>query len=219
MPNFHDVLCEMRGMGIYMNQKNMKNLDFINLLNRLPAREYLLAVIAYGAAPTIREEKPSSLITFTKVGRNLYGLWNTFKSDVCRQLGLGCVQLGDRQDSVRVLFYKQSLLEECINRKDCREFLNAAGYEQAQTVEECINKLKARFEHVCPHEVGIFLGIPVEDVTGFINHKGENYLLCSYWKVYHEPEKACSMFKSFDKARNDIRESITKRNFDFRIPA
>lgn len=185
------------------------DLNFINLLKRLPARDYLLSVIAYGAAPTVREEKPSSLITFTKSGRDLYGLWSRFKAEVCGILDLEYVQLGRRPDSVRVLFYKRRLLEACINRQDCREYLHSLGYESSLELDECINRLKQRFRHICPHEIGIFLGIPVEDVVGFIRHKGGNSLLCSYWKVYHNPERARSLFESFDKARDEVKTFIS----------
>lgn len=191
-----------------MTVREKNNLDFLNLLNNLPDQEYLLSIIAYGAAPTIREEKPSSLMTFTKNKRNLYDLWKTLKLDVCSKLNLEFVQLRDKQASVRVLFYRRKLLDEHINRNSCRVFLNKMGYSEAMTLDECINKLKLRFEHICPHEIGVFLGIPVEDVVGFIRHKGENSLLCSYWKVYHNPHLARILFECYDKAREDVRESI-----------
>ncbi|MDF2984673.1 MAG: hypothetical protein K0R50_183 [Eubacterium sp.] len=202
-----------------MKLQHTNTLNFINLINMLPDEEYLLSMVAYGSAPTIREEKPSSLMTFTKAGRNLYDLWKLYSPDVCQKLDLQYTQLRDTKDSVRVLFYKTRLLEECLNRNDCRRFLDSIGYDSSITLDECITILKNRFEHVCPHEIGIFLGIPVEDVVGFINHKGENSLLCRYWKVYHNPEKALKLFKSFDKARQDIRESITNRNYNFMATA
>ncbi len=192
-----------------MDLQKINQLNFINLLNKLPAQDYFLSVIAYGAAPTLREEKPSSLMTFTKSNRNLYELWNKFKTDVCNELELEFVQLGHKPHSVRVLFYKRRPLEDCINRKDSREYLHGLGYEPYFELEECIDRLKQRFNHICPHEIGIFLGIPVEDVVGFIRHKGENSLICRYWKVYHEPEKARSLFESFDRAREEIRASIS----------
>lgn len=194
-------------------------LNFINLLSKLPDEDYLLSLIAYGTAPTIREEKPSSLMTFTRAGRNLYDLWENFGPQVCQKLNLEFTRLRDTKDSVRVLFYKTGLLEQCLNKSSNREFLNEMGYASTITLEDCIEKLRERFECVCPHEIGIFLGIPLEDVVGFISHKGENSLLCRYWKVYHAPERALKLFRSFDKARQDIRDSIANNNFDFTVSA
>ena len=34
-----------------------------------------------------------------------------------------------------------------------------------------------------PHEMGLLLGYPVEDVKGFIRNGGENCLYIGYWKV------------------------------------
>ena len=49
-----------------------------------------------------------------------------------------------------------------------------------------------------PHEVGLFLGYPVEDVIGFIENKGKNCLCCGCWKCY---SNACAAQKAFDKFR------------------
>lgn len=191
----------------------------MDLLSKLPDEDYLLSLIAYGTAPTIREEKPSSLMTFPRAGRNLYELWEKYGPGVCERLNLEFTLLRDTKDSVRVLFYRTRLLEQCLNKSNNRKFLNEIGYPSATTLRECINKLRERFEYICPHEIGIFLGIPLEDVLGFINHRGENSLLCKYWKVYHAPEEALKLFHSYDKARREIRTSIANNNFNFTVSA
>lgn len=193
-----------------MDFKGMNTLNFIRVLNQLADREYLFSIIAYGAAPTVYGRKPSSLMTFTKNARNLYGLWSRFKNEVCKELELEFVELKDTQDSVRVLFYRRELLDECINRKECREFLKEMGYREGLGVKDCLEQLKNRFEYICPHEIGIFLGIPVEDVLGFIAYKGENSIICKYWKVYHNPKRAKALFGSYDSARAAVREAIEK---------
>ena len=53
-----------------------------------------------------------------------------------------------------------------------------------------------------PDEIGLFLGYPVDDVTGFIQNKGRNYLLCGYWKVYSDENRARRIFSNYDKCRN-----------------
>ena len=35
-----------------------------------------------------------------------------------------------------------------------------------------------------PHEMGLLLGYPIEDVRGFIEHNGCGCLYSGYWKVY-----------------------------------
>lgn len=52
-----------------------------------------------------------------------------------------------------------------------------------------------------PHEIGAFLEYPVEDVRGFLENKGENFLYSGYWKVYHNPSKTIKLFEYFDIVR------------------
>ena len=54
-----------------------------------------------------------------------------------------------------------------------------------------------------PHEVGILLGYPIEDVEAYIENSGENYLLCGYWKVYHNVEEAGKIFNNFSNLRKE----------------
>lgn len=48
------------------------------------------------------------------------------------------------------------------------------------TLEQLLERLSGRISasEDFPHEIGLFLGYPVDDVTGFIQNKGRNYLLC-----------------------------------------
>ena len=72
-----------------------------------------------------------------------------------------------------------------------------------------------------PHELGLLLGYPPDDVIGFIKNKGKNYLWIGYWKVYSDLDSALRTFERFDKAKKlllswvvhggSIREVITFR--------
>jgi hypothetical protein len=53
-----------------------------------------------------------------------------------------------------------------------------------------------------PHEIGVFLGYPAEDVLGFIINEGRNYVCCRHWKVYHDIERAQEMFRRIDEAHS-----------------
>ena len=62
------------------------------------------------------------------------------------------------------------------------------GYQTLRLID-IFEKLCARYQkymkdHLSfPHELGLLLGYPVEDVLGFIRNEGRNYLYCGYWKV------------------------------------
>ena len=50
-----------------------------------------------------------------------------------------------------------------------------------------------------PHEVGLFLGYPPEDVKGFIDHRANDFKCAGLWKVYGDEEKARSLFEKYRK--------------------
>lgn len=59
-----------------------------------------------------------------------------------------------------------------------------------------------------PHEIGAFLEYPVEDVRGFLENKGENFLYSGYWKVYHNPSSTIKLFKYYDMVREHTLREI-----------
>ena len=52
-----------------------------------------------------------------------------------------------------------------------------------------------------PHEVGLFLGYPPEDVEGFIENKACSCKLTGYRKVYSDEEKAKKFLRNTVNAR------------------
>lgn len=54
-----------------------------------------------------------------------------------------------------------------------------------------------------PHEMGLILGYPVEDVRGFIENNGQNYLYSGYWKVYENLKEKLELFKSYEAVMNE----------------
>ncbi len=182
--------------------------EFMIRLNELEEREYFLYTVAYGTAPTQKGMKPSSLMSFSTKGRNLYQLWGKYRDEINTALGLDFFVLKETANHRLILFYNSELLKRHIEGKACKEFLKLMGYEDSMSIDQSLHALKLRFERVCPHEIGVFLGIPVEDVMGFIKYKGDESLFCSYWKVYHNPEGARALFKCFDREKANVMHSI-----------
>ena len=52
-----------------------------------------------------------------------------------------------------------------------------------------------------PHEIGAFLEYPVEDVRGFLENNGENFIYSGYWKVYHNASRTIKLFQFYDLVR------------------
>lgn len=181
---------------------------FIIRLNGLEEKEYILSTIAYGTAPTQKGMKPSSLMSFSTKGKNLYQLWEKYKYEICMDLSLDFFVLKETADYRLIMFYNSQLLKKHLCSRKNKEFLKGLGYKASMTFDQSLWLLKKRFERICPHEIGVFLGIPVEDVLGFIKYNGDQCLFCSYWKVYHNPESARTLFQCYDRAKINVINSI-----------
>ena len=75
-----------------------------------------------------------------------------------------------------------------------------AGYNSGHC-GRCIANLIRRFREggEFPHEVGLFLSYPPEDVKGFIDHRACNFKCAGLWKVYGDEKKARELFARFKK--------------------
>ena len=47
--------------------------------------------------------------------------------------------------------------------------------------------------------IGVFLGYPLEDVVGFIRHRGKCFTCCGCWKSYGDPAAAQQHFDQLAK--------------------
>lgn len=104
-----------------------------------------------------------------------------------------------KEDAVLIYVYRPRYLEKELGQPEALELLEGCGYSSDNSMEGCIGQLKHRLYHGedFPHEIGVFLGYPIEDVRGFIENKGKNCRSCGMWKVYdHEREKE-KLFKKF----------------------
>ena len=52
-----------------------------------------------------------------------------------------------------------------------------------------------------PHEVGLFLSYPPEDVKGFIDHRASGFKCAGLWKVYGNEEKRARYSRNTENAR------------------
>ena len=116
------------------------------------------------------------------------------------------------KESVSIIFNRKKL-EETLSDEDNREFIKQYGYD-FYTVTEVIERLSIRYTEFkegradFPHEMGIVLGYPLEDVSGFIENNGKNYLYSGYWKVYKNAEEKIRLFKTYKDIKKYFVEQI-----------
>lgn len=98
--------------------------------------------------------------------------------------------------------YREKKLKEDFSKKGVAEFLSSCGYDSSN-IPLCIERLIKRIceSESFPHEIGLFLGYPLGDVTGFIENKGKNSLYTGFWKVYCNKNEAIRTFEKYKKCR------------------
>ncbi|MFL0251868.1 DUF3793 family protein [Clostridium neuense] len=184
--------------------------EFFNIINRYDDFEYLLLVIISNCAPTLKKQKTASLINFTNNVRELNLLWEQYKDRVRRELKINFFELKKNKNSVVVLFYDDKLLKLSIKDKRNIRFLERFGYNDCMNVYECLCLLSKRYQNMCPHEIGVFLGYPIEDVIAFVDYPNIKCKLTGYWKVYYNEERAKVIFSTYDLIKQNVTELILK---------
>ena len=143
-------------------------------------------------------------------------------NEILNDRGLRVTLLRARCGRALVYVYRPGKLQQDLSRSEARSILEECGYTEALQ-ENCVARLKDR---VClcadfPHEIGLFLGYPPEDVRGFIASGGRNSKACGYWKVYGDPEAARRQFERFEKCTGVylrcLRRGISLRKLAVRL--
>ena len=116
------------------------------------------------------------------------------------QKGLRVLPLRKNENSALIYVYRPSALSgDLLNDTACK-ILNERGYDcekPALCIKKLMNKLKE--DENLPHEIGLFLGYPPEDVEGFINNKAQNCKMVGCWKVYGDENAAKKKFDCYKK--------------------
>lgn len=162
--------------------------------------------VAYHCAPALAGIKPSNLVSFC--GKKHPGLdsrlaaWN----EQLNPAGIYFEKICNCKKRVLVLVYRRKKLEGLLADHGIRAELREAGYPVNEGLEAVIGHLKTRLSAGggFPHEVGLFLGYPLEDVHGFMQSGGRDYKLNGYWKVYSDEEKAKELFYRYTKCRKAV---------------
>ena len=195
--------------------------DFINKfmssMNSLNEKDYMFNLITYGIAPTICGYKTSTLIMLSDKYKNSYNLWREYKEEFLRKLPLKYFELNKTEESVTVLFYDENSLALRIKQKDYMNFLKDFGYKEKEGILNCLCRLRERYREGCPHEIGLFLDIPLQDVLGFMKNSGKNFLCCGYWKVYNDVEGALDTFEKYNSSKKKAMELIGQGKKAFEV--
>lgn len=158
-------------------------------------------------APTLAGIKTASLFTCPYTSRE--ALLASVRS---LNMRLGCkglriVPLRFSEKKALIYAYRPGKLSADLACSDAETLLKSCGYCPG-SCEHCVGKLcrKLRQEPDFPHEIGLFLGYPVEDVRGFMEQGPENCKATGCWRVYGDEEAAKKKFDQYKKCSRIYRE-------------
>lgn len=162
-------------------------------MNGAESFEYLMGL---HAAPMLAGPKPASLVSFRKSRfEDFDALLASYRACFdCK--GISFCYLAEGGEYVLILFYRARALEAILSSSKVRTLLDRYGYGKMASLGEMLSELRRRMQKrmTFPHEVGLFLGYPPEDVQGFIDNGGQCFAYSGYWKVYANEDETRRLF-------------------------
>lgn len=159
-------------------------------------------------APCLLGKKPSSLFSLpVSVYRE-----SLKEKRTLAKYGFALKLLYIIEEKAHVMLYSKKEIKQMLKKRDVQKAFSFFGYKESYKFEHIFSALSSRLRSFAkglitgnregfPHEVGLFLGYPPEDVLQYYINKGKGYIFSGYWKVYTNPSKAYLEFKKYDEAK------------------
>ncbi len=160
-------------------------------------------ILLYHCAPALAGIKPSCLVSFSRarhsdIERRIQALDAVLSTRGIRLTTICCCAR-----YCMVFAYRESCLSGHLQRPEISGYLHTLGYPANMGAQQALEHFEKRLTQQAgfPHELGVLLGYPLEDVRGFIKHKGQNCKLSGYWKVYANEAQTAALFKKYTRCR------------------
>lgn len=162
-------------------------------------------------APTLAGIKTGSLFTCPLTSReelldSLRRLNKQFQPK-----GIRIIPLRFSSQKALIYLYRPSRLATDLSDLTAVKLLRQQGYDPEHQ-NQCVVRLarRIRSQKDFPHEIGLFLGYPPEDVCGFMENKACHFKCTGCWKVYSNEESAQKTFAMYKKCTRVYREQWAK---------
>lgn len=163
--------------------------------------------LALQCAPLIVGLKMSNLLIIEN--NNLYEVTKILKDS-----SISCFALSENAERSMLLLYNVEKLTAYLLEDNVKRFLEECGYKEISLMEifEVFRFRYQKYEsdnEKFPHEMGVLLGYPIEDVEGFIENEGKNFLYAGYWKVYANLSLKIQLFRKFEAAKETLIQLVS----------
>lgn len=121
-----------------------------------------------------------------------------------------------RSETKTIMFvYRKLELLTYLNSEQVNTIINKMGYHSLE-IDSVLHEFSKKYTEylrdggVFPHEMGLLLGYPVEDVAGFIHNAGKNFLYAGYWKVYCDVEEKLAIFQRYNQVKEQMIHMVSQ---------
>lgn len=164
-------------------------------------QEYFEELLAHHCAPTLCKCKVANMFHLEK--SKFEDIDETIKTynQILKTKNIYIHIFQSLNSRVTIFVFSKKQLESLLNRDEVKHFLSLYGYKKF-SIHSVFNHLKKRLNESIeyPHEIGVLLGYPLEDVIGFI--ESQSCIMIGTWKVYNSnPDEAQQRFKLYKSVR------------------
>lgn len=161
-------------------------------------------------APFLTGMRPAFLLSFRKDKFEDFDAMLDAYLPCLQCKGIDVKPLVERVDYVLLLFYRREALTRTLEQPGVQNLLRQSGYPSEGSLEDHLAELKRRLRQrlTFPHEIGLFLGYPAADVRGFIEHHGQDFRYCGYWKVYVNEAETRALFDRYTSCTQEFCEQL-----------
>ena len=170
-------------------------------------------LIVQHCSPTLAGIKTGNIFTCRFTSRDELIAEIRRLNKVLGSKGLRVLPLRIGKSTALIYIYRPSRLCEDLACREASEILKNCGYQLAGA-NHCLVKLVKRIRKSgdFPHEIGLFLGYPAEDVRGFIDHNAQDFKCVGCWKVYGDEDKAKNLFAQYKNCTSCYLNQLRKGN-------
>lgn len=156
--------------------------------------------IVRNSAPTLAGLKTGSMFTCAYETKEALTLAIQSINRRLGPKGLRMLPLRFSDRKALVYLYRPDMLNDDLSDQAAKLLLQHQGYN-TESIEKCLVQLvrKLRMSEDFPHEIGLFLGYPPEDVWGFIELGPYSCKYTGCWKVYGDEDLTRKKFAQFKK--------------------
>lgn len=146
-------------------------------------------IIVHSSSPTFCNIKPGNMFFVRNevFSQSKFEVWK----ETFYKYGLMACSARISDSSTAILVLNVCWCRKILDDVFVQCYLSEKGYH-TNSVFDFVNELFYRMVNNkgFPHEVGVILGYPVEDVIEFENHQGHDCKYCGCWKSYSDIDRA-----------------------------